>query len=239
MNDEWCSIVKWDQLPDVAGVYEIKNVEIGLSYIGSAAGLKQRNHYKLLKLGKSHNPHLQEAFNKYGENAFVVRILDLCPGQDPIPFEQKRLDERGLKTLYNRAPVAGSGLGYRFTKEQREKLSKIKKGVPFSLAARQSAQLKKYERAAKADIYRQLFKEFKKSSEYQTLLNQIVECFENAPGWKQPTSVTFEQRDSLKKSEMVFQWNFQTWWMLGGGGEYTNEKYKFSHCCPVQNASKH
>ena len=111
MNNEWRPISQWEQLPDVAGVYEIKNVETNTSYIGSAVALKQRGHYKLLKSGKSHNVRLQSAFDKYGERAFVFQILDLCPGQDPVALEQKRIDERDFETLYNLAPIAGSILG--------------------------------------------------------------------------------------------------------------------------------
>ena len=200
-------------------------METNLSYIGSAVALKQRGHYKLLKSGKSHNFRLQSAFDKYGERAFVFQIIDLCPGQDPVALEQKRIDERDFETLYNLAPIAGSILGYEFTSEQRERLSKTKMDVPITDEGRRANWLKKVEREVKANIYKKLFRGLKKRVAYEELLSEIKAYIKSGPGWAQPVMGKLEEDDSWSN------WgsDFETWWVYGGGREHADKKYQISN----------
>lgn len=68
---------------DICGLYKIVNTATGQCYVGQSQRIKKRlkEHFRLLRLNKHSNPHLQHAFNKYGEKAFVggveVEVEDL------------------------------------------------------------------------------------------------------------------------------------------------------------------
>ena len=59
------------------GVYCIKNIDNGKSYIGSSVRLNRRlvEHKSRLRHGHHGNQHLQRAWDKYGEDAFATEIL--------------------------------------------------------------------------------------------------------------------------------------------------------------------
>jgi len=72
--------MKVDKSLKVCGVYEIYNKESFMSYIGSGKSIYKRisYHFSALRSNRHSNEHLQNAFNKYGEDAFEVRILETC-----------------------------------------------------------------------------------------------------------------------------------------------------------------
>ena len=63
------------------GIYSITNIVNGKRLIGLAKDITRRlcTHRCLLNHNKHHNPHLQLAWNKYGERNFKFEILLLCP----------------------------------------------------------------------------------------------------------------------------------------------------------------
>lgn len=63
-----------------AGIYGILNVESGKWYIGQSVDIDRRieQHKTLLRNGKHQNKHLQSAWNKRGEDAFLFPVLELC-----------------------------------------------------------------------------------------------------------------------------------------------------------------
>lgn len=73
------------KLPKTSGVYAIIHTGTGRAYIGSSKNILVRcqNHRSSLRSRKHHNPHLQNAWNKYGESAFQFTALELCL-PDPI-----------------------------------------------------------------------------------------------------------------------------------------------------------
>lgn len=105
-----------------SGIYQIENQVNGNCYIGSSATLRYRRkqHLSDLRCGRHPNPHLQAAFMKYGEAAFVFSILEYIEPQLLIAREQHYLDT--LKPEYNILPVAGSTLGYQHTEGARRKI---------------------------------------------------------------------------------------------------------------------
>lgn len=111
-------------IPNKSGVYMIKNILNGNKYIGSTTCFKQRlkQHLSDLRNNKHHSPHLQAAWNKYGEKHFVFQILETCePIKDTLLFiEQKYLD---LKPEYNILINAYSCLGRRFSKEKTNEIT--------------------------------------------------------------------------------------------------------------------
>lgn len=118
--------------PTTPGVYVIRNTVNGKSYVGgTTVSLRRRlNHHRSsLRRGCHPNRHLQAAWNKYGEAAFVPEVLEVEPG-DVMAAEQAALDS--LQPEYNISPTAYSLSGYVFTDEQRARVSAALKGKPKS-----------------------------------------------------------------------------------------------------------
>ncbi len=112
----------------ISGIYSIKNVVNGHTYIGSAKNIYRRfhQHLSLLKNNKHINKHLQSAWNKYGKDNFIFQGLVDCEVHDLQVFEQFFIDVRNPE--YNICRVAGSTRGLYFSTEHREKLSNVKLG---------------------------------------------------------------------------------------------------------------
>jgi group I intron endonuclease len=115
------------------GVYVIEHIASGKKYVGSAAkSFSQRwgNHRRTLRKGTHKNAHLQSAWSKYGEDAFVFRIVKRTSPEDAVDSEQAHIDlyQACDPTMgYNNAPIAGSNLGYKHTDEARANMSLAQK----------------------------------------------------------------------------------------------------------------
>jgi group I intron endonuclease len=114
------------------GVYKITNTTNGKCYVGSCADLKRgmkhrwwRHVYKL-KRQNHPNPHLQNSWNKYGENSFAFEILEECLPEYCLILEQHYMDT--LKPEYNISPTAGNTFGIRCSEETKKKISIANKG---------------------------------------------------------------------------------------------------------------
>ena len=70
--------LKSDAQNSNCGIYKITNLKNNKAYIGQSTDIKRRwiNHKLELKNNSHRNSHLQNAFNKYGEEAFEFRILE-------------------------------------------------------------------------------------------------------------------------------------------------------------------
>lgn len=115
-----------------SGIYKIVNVLNNHVYVGSATNLTWRrtSHLSCLRKGKHGNPHLQNAYNLYGENSFSFSVIEYCEKEELIEREQFHIDSsrnQGL-ILYNVCPMAGSSLGRKHSEETRKKISAIVKG---------------------------------------------------------------------------------------------------------------
>lgn len=87
----------------ISGIYTITNTINGKIYYGSSVNIRRRwyIHRATLKRGKHHNPHLQNAWDKYGENAFRFDILKQVPADQLLITEQAFLDiVKQTPTLY-------------------------------------------------------------------------------------------------------------------------------------------
>ena len=106
-----------------SGVYQITNQVNGHRYIGSSMNLGGRwpDHLSALRCGHHRNQHLQRAFDKYGEEAFIFEILECVETEGLIEREQYHLDT--LNPEYNILPTAGSPLGHYCSLETRRRLS--------------------------------------------------------------------------------------------------------------------
>ena len=115
-----------------SGIYEILNTINGKRYVGSAVSLPRRKkEHRRRLLGNYHrNQYLQNAWNKYGENAFEFDVLEYWEPEFLVSMEQWWMNM--LQPEYNILPTAGSPLGYRHTKESLAKQSLAQMGRKHS-----------------------------------------------------------------------------------------------------------
>ena len=112
-----------------SGIYKIEIIVKGKLYIGSAKNIEKRKkeHFNALKNNAHKNKHLQNAWNKYGENNFRFSILECVEPTSLITREQYYMDlykSYDRKLGYNIAPKAGNTLGVIPSEETREKIRK-------------------------------------------------------------------------------------------------------------------
>jgi len=126
-----------------SGIYCIRHdVDGGRVYIGSSVSLKARwkSHRTQLRQGKHHAAHLQRAWLKYGESAFVFEVLEYVPNvAELIIREQSWIDVAGAinpLTGFNMCPIAGSSLGAKQTEATRAKISAARMGHVHSAETR-------------------------------------------------------------------------------------------------------
>ena len=120
-----------------AGVYLISNNVNGKCYVGSTIHLDQRRkeHFSRLANNKHINAHLQNAYNKYGREAFDFEILETVDIDDNIKDKLLKREQfwiDNLKPEYNILLVAGSNLGYHHTDKTKKKISESTTGVKKS-----------------------------------------------------------------------------------------------------------
>lgn len=116
-----------DSIPNTSGIYRITCTVNGRFYIGSAVNLSLRckDHFGTLRRNSHKNPKLQNAFNKYGADAFIFEVLELVlpaflTAREQYWFAHLRpFGKRG----YNIAPTAGSNLGMKASPETLAKLT--------------------------------------------------------------------------------------------------------------------
>ena len=67
-----------EKLMKKCGIYLIFNLVSGKRYVGSSINIYNRfhEHIHILKRNEAHNKHLQNSWNKYGEESFVFQVLE-------------------------------------------------------------------------------------------------------------------------------------------------------------------
>jgi group I intron endonuclease len=116
-----------------SGVYQIKCIANSKIYIGSSQNIEKRinHHFTTLSRNKHKNPHLQSAYNKYGEDNFEWSVVEYCSVDQLLIIEQKWMDttlcyERNIG--FNNTKKSDRPEGYKHTEENKKIMSKIKKG---------------------------------------------------------------------------------------------------------------
>ena len=114
-------------------VYAIVNTVNGKAYIGSTTDVKRRwrQHQTGLRGDHHWNPHLQNSWNQYGEQAFGFVILEEgVPGSRLIQQEQRWLDKYLVASgAYNCGVVAASPMrGRKHSDETRCRMSEARQG---------------------------------------------------------------------------------------------------------------
>lgn len=119
---------------DVSGIYVILHVDSGRAYVGSAVRIRTRwnHHLHLLRTGKHYSRHLQNAWTKYGSQAFRFEIVEHVADKTLLlKREQFWIDWHNAadhEIGFNSVAKAGSQIGYRHTYATRLKLSLSHKG---------------------------------------------------------------------------------------------------------------
>lgn len=112
------------------GVYEILNTVNGKRYVGSAVLFRTRFavHRHELRRGEHHSKKLQNAWDKYGQEAFVFRKLFVCAKDMLTFYEQRAIDT--FNPEYNILKLARSSLGYKHAPEALARMSKAQRSRP-------------------------------------------------------------------------------------------------------------
>ncbi len=147
------------------GIYSITNKITNECYVGQSFRLRSRisSHKRRLHRNAHINKHLQSAWNKYGSKNFVFRVVeelsDDCTLKELTNAEQKWIDK--LHPEYNKAPAAGSLLGFIWSEDSRNKLSKTLIGhIPWDKGLETPEKTKR--KMSKAMKGRKLSEEHKK-----------------------------------------------------------------------------
>ena len=127
------------------GIYKILNKLNGKYYVGSSKDIfgnpdgRWNKHRQALRSQKHHSDYLQRAWNKYGEEAFELKVVEELNENELKIVEQKYLDIAKLERekCYNASFVATGGrcepeamkkiIGY-WTEERRKERSEKMKG---------------------------------------------------------------------------------------------------------------
>lgn len=100
-------------------------------YIGSSFNIEHRWKVHKLHLTKGIHPnnYLQNAWNKYGSDAFEFIIIEIVDKVKVRDYEQNWIDNLNcvIPLGYNIYKTAGSPLGYKHTKASLEKMIGVKK----------------------------------------------------------------------------------------------------------------
>ena len=112
---------------NLVGIYSIFNVANGKKYIGSSKDIYNRwhEHLHLLRHNRSHNNHLQAAFNKYGEDNFVFNILEFCKEDERFDREQYYIDF--MMPEYNFSLNVLANIDREISEKQRKQISETLK----------------------------------------------------------------------------------------------------------------
>ncbi len=124
---------------DYIGIYKIVNSITGKCYVGQSQRVKKRikEHFRLLKNKQHTNGHLQNSFNKYGEEAFTGQIEVVCEDTlDLDIIEEAFLNKKAWfeeDTAYNIANFAKAPMrGKVHTLETRQKIRDTKINQNFN-----------------------------------------------------------------------------------------------------------
>jgi len=123
---------------DSCGVYKIVNTITGQCYVGQSQRVKKRlkEHFRLLRGNKHTNPHLQNAYNKYGAAAFYGTLEVECEDLNELDAVEEAFLKGDAwfeeKTVYNIADFAKAPMrGKTHTEEVREKIRLGRRACTF------------------------------------------------------------------------------------------------------------
>lgn len=139
---------EWNDIEKISGIYKIINKIDGKYYVGRSKNIKHRwdVHLKQLCSNCHPNDHLQNAWNKYKQNAFDFIIIEQTLPNNLEKIEQSYLNiaeteqekcynlcfdaNHGKLSYYARQKISKAHKGKVFTEEHKKKISDAHKGKP-------------------------------------------------------------------------------------------------------------
>lgn len=123
---------------DLCGIYKLVNTVTGQCYVGQSQRMQKRikEHFRLLRLNKHPNQHLQHSYNKYGAAAFYGAVEVECVDLK----ELDALEETFLQgnawfdepTMYNIADFAKAPMrGKQHSEEVRQRIRLGRRATTF------------------------------------------------------------------------------------------------------------
>lgn len=119
-----------------SGIYIITNKVNSKIYVGSGvdAFRRWREHKSDLNLNRHNNGRLQNAWNKYGSEAFYFEIVEFCDKFILLAREQFWIDatccyDRNIG--YNIVRIAGRNIGHKLSEETKKRMSEAAKNRSF------------------------------------------------------------------------------------------------------------
>ncbi len=105
-----------------AGIYSICHSLSGRMYVGSSKDIRGRIYMHLGALGaKKHHSRLQNAWNKYGQGAFTIAVLERTLVENLVEREQFWIEHYdSYEKGFNARPKAESMRGVEWSKAQNE-----------------------------------------------------------------------------------------------------------------------
>ncbi len=147
---------------EIQGIYKIVNKKTNQCYVGQSANIKKRlsEHFRLLRLNKHTNNHLQNSYNKYGSNNFVGEVEIECESFDEMDMLENSFisGEASFEepVVYNIADFAKAPMrGKKHTEEARERIRLGRRATTFDyknpdyLKRLSNAQLARYRKDPK------------------------------------------------------------------------------------------
>jgi group I intron endonuclease len=121
-------------IPSKSGIYLIKNIITGQSYIGSSINMQKRcnAHRCLLNNNKHTNVKLQRAYIKYGESSFEFKVIEFIDVENLIEREQQIVNREN--PYFNIRIVVENSRGIKLSEQTKKRMSDAKKGKPLSEA---------------------------------------------------------------------------------------------------------
>ena len=113
----------------MAWIYRIVRITDGVCYVGHTSQtpkVRWNAHALLLRRKKHHSAYLQNAWIKYGADAFRFEVVEECNETNKVEREQYWIDN--LDSRFNFGKVAGSRKGQKYSDEHKAKLSKAALG---------------------------------------------------------------------------------------------------------------
>lgn len=126
------------------GIYKIVHEPTGRCYVGQSQDVERRmnDHLKSLENKKHPNEHLQNAWDKYGEEQFSFEIVEACNLDFLSEREQFWIDN--LDSEFNKSRCVESfWRGMRHSEKTLEKMSRVQKGNSHASGYRHTEEAKR------------------------------------------------------------------------------------------------
>ncbi len=120
-----------------SGIYKIANIINNKVYIGQTCKnqsfSRRFSAHRRLLINNSHDSsHLQNSWNKYGEENFLFEIVEIIEDDFVLTSREQfwvdKYESNNEKCGYNKRPIVDSNKGVKFSKECRQKMSEQRKG---------------------------------------------------------------------------------------------------------------